>query len=218
MTVQNSAAARAAALRAGARRGLWRRLLALLGVRTAGVRRADSQAARWQHGAAGEEATARMLTALEARGWVIRHDLRLRGRRFNLDHVLASPCGTAIVVLDTKAWHRGRTTALVGGRVCCGAEDRHGQVEKVAEYARLVDRALGLPGVAVWPLLVVHGSPVAGGYLETRVPGWDGPVYVLGPDRLLPTLAGAPKARDPRRAAQLAGRVDSVLLPYTERG
>ncbi|MFE7111694.1 nuclease-related domain-containing protein [Streptomyces sp. NPDC057575] len=217
MTVQNSAAAHAAALRAGARRGPWRRLLALLGVRTAGVRRADSQAARWQHGAAGEEATARMLTALEARGWVIRHDVRLRGRRFNLDHVLASPCGTAIVVLDTKAWHRGRTTALVGGRVCCGTEDRHGQVEKVAEYARLVDRALGVPGVAVWPLLVVHGSTVAGGYLEARVSGWNGPVYVLGPDRLLPTLAGAPKATDPRRAATVMARVDSVLLPYTER-
>ncbi|WP_331756318.1 NERD domain-containing protein (plasmid) [Streptomyces sp. NBC_01590] len=158
-----------------------------------------------------------MLTALEARGWAIRHDVRLRGRRFNLDHVLASPCGTAIVVLDTKNWHRGRTTALVGGRVCCGTEDRHGQAEKVAEYARLVDQALGLPGVAVWPLLVVHGSPVAGGYLEARVQGWDGPVYVLGPDRLLLTLAGAPKATDPRRAAAVVARVDSVLLPYTER-
>ncbi|MFD7615695.1 nuclease-related domain-containing protein [Streptomyces sp. NPDC059802] len=216
MSGQNSAAARAAALRAGARRGLWRRLLAFLGVRTAGARQAESQAARWQHGAAGEEVTARMLTALEARGWAIRHDRRLRGRQFNVDHVLVSPCGTAVVVLDTKAWHRGRPTALVGGRVCCGTEDRHSQVEKVAEYARLVDQALGLPGVAVWPLLVVHGSPVASGYLETRAPGWDGPVYVLGPDRLLPTLAGAPKATDPRRAAVVAARVDFVLLPYTE--
>ncbi|MFF1916155.1 nuclease-related domain-containing protein [Streptomyces sp. NPDC058239] len=218
MTSRNSAAAHAAALRAGARRGLWRRLLALLGVRTAGVRRADSQAARWQHGAAGEETTARMLTALEARGWVIRHDLRLRGRRFNLDHVLVSPCGTAVVVLDTKNWHRGRPTALVNGRVCCGAEDRHGEVGKVAGYARLVEAALGMAGVSVLPLLVVHGSAVAGGYLEARVQGWDGPVYVLGPDRLLPTLAGAPKATDLRRAAAVAGRVDSVLLPYTEPG
>ncbi|WP_329203876.1 nuclease-related domain-containing protein [Streptomyces sp. NBC_01435] len=159
-----------------------------------------------------------MLTALEARGWVIRHDVRLRGRRFNLDHVLCSPCGTAVVVLDTKNWHRGRSTSLVNGRVRCGTEDRHSQVEKVAGYARLVGQALGLPGVAVWPLLVVHGSPVVGGHLEARVSGWAGPVYVLGPDRLLPTLAGAPKASNPRRAATVAVRVDSVLLPYTEPG
>ncbi|WTA49444.1 NERD domain-containing protein (plasmid) [Streptomyces sp. NBC_00842] len=180
------------------------------------MRRADSRAFLWGHGAEGEEVTARMLTALEARGWAIRHDLRLRGRRFNLDHVLVPPCGTAVVVLDTKAWHRGRTTALVRGRVHCGAEDRHGQVQKVAGYARLIETALGMPGVAVWPLLVVHGSPVAGGQLEARVSGWNGPVYVLGPEALLPRLAGAPKVWDPRRAEAVSARVDSVLLPYTE--
>ncbi|WP_327259982.1 nuclease-related domain-containing protein [Streptomyces sp. NBC_01240] len=182
------------------------------------MRRADASAAQWEHGAAGEEITVRMLAALKARGWVIRHDLRLRGRRFNVDHVLCSPCGTAVVVLDTKSWHRGRPTSLIRGRVCCGAEDRHEEVEKVVKYARLVEAALALPGVAVWPLLVVHGSPVAGGQLEARVQGWDGPVYVLGPDRLVPRLAGAPKARDSQRAAAVAQRVDSVLLPYTEPG
>jgi hypothetical protein len=157
-----------------------------------------------------------MLAALEARGWAIRHDRRLRGRRFNLDHVLVPPCGTAAVVLDTKRWHRGRTTDLVNGRVHCGTEDRHTQVQRVAEYALLVDQALKLPDVAVWPLLVVHGSPVAGGQLEARVNGWDGPVFVLGPELLLPRLAGAPKGWDPRRAQAVADRVDSVLLPYTE--
>jgi hypothetical protein len=123
-----------------------------------------------------------------------------------------------VVVLDTKAWHRGRTTDLVNGRVHCGTEDRHTQVQRVAEYALLVGQALGLPDVAVWPLLVVHGSPVAGGQLEARVNGWDGPVYVLGPEMLLPRLAGAPTAWDPRRAQAVADRVDSVLLPYTEPG
>lgn len=216
MTPRNSAAAQAAAIRAGARRGPWRRLLVLLGVRTAGMRRADSQAFLWGHGAEGEAVTARMLEALEARGWAIRHDRRLRGRRFNVDHILVPPCGTAVVVLDTKAWHRGRTTDLVDGRVHCGTEDRHTKVQLVAEYALLVDQALSLPGVAVWPLLVVHGSQVAGGQLEARVNGWDGPVYVLGPELLLPRLAGVPKGWDPLRAQAVADRVDSVLLPYTE--
>lgn len=214
----NSAAAQAAAIRASVRRGLWRRLLGLCGVRTPGMRRADTQAARWAHGAAGEEVTVRLLNQLEAAGWHVRHDLRLRGRRFNLDHVATSPCGTAVVVIDSKNWHRGWPTMLVRGRVYCGTEDRHDQVVKVAGYARLIDTALNLPGVVVWPLLVVHGSPVAGGRLQARVDGWDGPVHVLGTGMLLPVLAGAPRGRDPRRAAVVAARVDSVLSPYTGPG
>lgn len=210
----NSAGREAAAIRARARKGLWRRLTAAVGMNSAAAR-ADAQAALWARGAAGEDATARMLAPLRAVGWKIRHDVRLPGRRFNLDHVLISPCGTALVVLDTKVWHRGRITALVRGRVHCGTEDRHDQVVKVAEYAAAVQAALGLAGVTVWPLLVVHGSRVAGGVLAARVPGWDGPVWVLSPPYLVPTLAKAPKVRDPARAAAVAARVDRVLVPYS---
>ncbi|MER8002963.1 NERD domain-containing protein [Streptomyces sp. NPDC095613] len=210
-----SAAQKAAVLRAQARRGLWRRILSWLGV-SRHTRRADTEAARWAHGASGEATTARLLAALEARGWHVRHDLALPRSRANLDHLLTSPCGTALVVLDTKAWHRGRTTALVQGRVHCGREDRHGQVEKVAGYARRVEAALRMPGVRVWPLLVVHGSPVAGGRLEARVAGWEGVVHVLDTDRLLPTLVSAPKRQNPRAAAALAARVDQVFRPYVQ--
>lgn len=220
MTVYgNSAAREAAEIRARARRGVWRRLTAAVGLNQDAVR-ADAQAALWDRGAQGEEATARLVAQLLALGWQVRHDVRLPGRRFNLDHVLISPCGTAIVVLDTKVWHRGRPTALVGGRVHCGTQDRHDQVVKVAEYARAVQKALALPGVVVWPLLVVHNSPVSGGVLTVRVPGseWSGPVYVLSPAYLVPTLAQAPKVRDPRRAAAVTARADSVLRPYGERG
>lgn len=215
----NSAAREAARIRARARRGLWRRLTAAVGLNPAATR-ADAQAALWDRGAAGEQATAALLAQLLALGWTIRHDVRLPGRRFNLDHVLISPCGTAIVVLDTKVWHRGRLTVLVRGRVHCGAEDRHAQVEKVAGYAAVVRDALGLPGVAVWPLLVVHGSPVAGGRLEARAKGWGGPVWVLSPPFLVPTLLSAPDLDrlSPRRAAAVAARVDAVLRPYGEGG
>lgn len=213
----NSASREAAAIRARARRGVWRRVTAALGVSPA-ARRADAQAALWERGAAGETATASLLAPLHAYGWEIRHDVRLSGRRFNLDHILISPCGTAIVVLDTKAWHRGRPTTMIGGRVHCGTQDRHEQVEKIAGYAAAVQAALGLPGVVVWPLLVVHGSPIAGGRLEARAQGWNGPLHVLGPDYLVPTLLSAPKVRDARRAAAVAARVDSVLRPYGEGG
>lgn len=104
--------------------------------------------------------------------------------RPGVDHVLVSPCGTAVVVLDTKAWRRSWPTRLTGGRVCCGAEDRHREVEKVA------------------------------GYLEARAAGWDGPVWVLGPELLVPTLLAAPAGRSARRAAGVAARVDEVLRPY----
>ncbi|WP_162602944.1 nuclease-related domain-containing protein [Streptomyces sp. CS090A] len=214
MTARNSAAVQAAQLRADARRGVWQRLLAALGVRTGRVRRADAVAARWEHGAAGEAETARLVAALASQGWHIRHDLRMPGSRANLDHLLVSPCGTAVVVGDTKHWHRGRTTAMVVGRVHCGEDDRQDQVDAVARYAARVTRALNLPGVVVWPLLIVHGSPIAGGRLEARAPDWDGVVHVLGPARLLPTLAAAPKVHDPARAAAVAARVDRVLTPY----
>lgn len=217
MTAGRSAHEWAAQARAHARRGVWRRVLSWMGV-TVHTRRADAVAARRSHGAAGEEATAQILAGLEAQGWHVRHDLMLRGRRFNLDHVLVSPCGTALVVVDTKAWDRGRTTSLVRGRVHCGIEgrqsrvDRHEEVQKLAGYARLVAQAVGLEPESVWPLLVVHGSPVAGCALEVPVRG--GTVFLLGPERVLPTLEAAPAGRDPMAAAALAARVDQVLLPY----
>jgi hypothetical protein len=171
-------------------------------------------AARWELGAAAEAQTANMLTAIEAAGWTVLHDRALPRSRANLDHVLVSPCGTAVVVLDTKRWHAGRPTVLLRGRVHCGTDDRHRQIEAVARYAARVAEVLAVPGVVVWPLLVVHGSPVADGRLEARAAGWDGPVWVLDPAHLVPTLAAAPTGRDPRRAAVLAARVAEVLPPY----
>lgn len=208
----NSAAREASALRRRSRRG-WRRALWLCGVRTPGMRRADAVAARWEHGAAGEAATVRLLHRLERAGWHVRHDLQLPGRRFNLDHVLVSPCGTAVVVGDTKHWRKSTPTQLVGGRVYCGT-DRHAQVEAVARYARLVEAALGVPGVAVVPLVVVHGSPVAPGGLEAPVEG--GAVWVLGAGQVVPRLRQAVRApADRRRAQALDARVKAVLSPYT---
>lgn len=213
----NSAARQAAIIRARARKGLWRRLTAAVGL-NADARRADARAALWAHGAAGEAATAALLTQLEAHGWAVRHDLRLPRSGANLDHVLVSPCGTGVVVLDTKAWDRRRETILWQGRVHCGRQDRHEQVVKVAGYAGRVHQALGLAGVAVWPLLVVHGSRVAGGELAARAAGWGDYVYVLGPDRLVSRLAAGAGRPDRRRAAVVAARVDTVLRPYGQGG
>ncbi|MCX5000915.1 nuclease-related domain-containing protein [Streptomyces longwoodensis] len=213
MTAGQSPLQWAAQERAAARRGVRRRILAWLGLNRA-ARRADALTARAAHGAVGEQQTAALLDRLPA-GWTVFHGRRLPGRRHDLDHVLVSPCGTAVVVLDSKRWHFKRETKLVDGRVFCGEEDRHGQVEAVAGYAAAVQEVLGVPGLAVWPLLVVHGSAVRGGFLAAEVAGHSGPVWVLGPQKLVPTLAGAPGGRDPRRAAALtqlvAGRLPSAV-------
>jgi hypothetical protein len=131
-----------------------------------------------------------------------------------VDHVLVSPCGTAVVVADTKAWRRSWSTTVVGGRVQCGPEDRHGEAEKVAKYAATVSRLLGLPPGAVWPILVVHGSPVAGGRAEARVVIWSGPVWVLAPEVLVPTLRAAPAGRNRAVKVALARRVEEALPAY----
>lgn len=214
MTADNSAARQAAAIRAHARRDVWRRLTAWVGLNPA-ARRADARAALWDRGADGEAATKALLAPLPAHGWHVRHDLRPPGGRRNYDHVLTSPCGTAVVVLDSKQWRRNWPTTLIGGRVHCGPEDRHGQIQKAADHALEVQQYLAVPGLVVWPLLVVHGSPVAGGELAARAAGWPEPVFVLAADRLVPRLLAAPRGvRDPRRAEAVVARVDAVLRPY----
>ena len=201
-------------MRARARRGVWRRVTAWAGLNPEAAR-ADAVAARWDRGADAERETARLLRRLRWRGWRILHDRRLPGHgRANLDHVLVSPCGTALVIVDTKAWRRSWATTLVGGRVCCGRDDRHGELEKVARYAATVATLLGLPAGTVWPLLVVHGSPIPGGRLEARVAGWYGPVWVVGPELLVPTLVAAPAGRNRTAKLALAARVSQALPPY----
>lgn len=207
-----SPAARAAALRARARKGVWRRLLAFLGFPVIDAR-TEGRARRAEIGAEAEKATGAQLRVLESRGWYVLHGRQVPGYPSDLDHVLVPPTGTAVVVLDTKRWHAQRDTHLKGGRVHCGGEDRHEQIEAVARYAARVDRVLGMPGVAVWPLLVVHGSRIRGGHLPAPVAS-GGVVHVLSVDRLVPELVKAAQGMDPHAARVLAGRVTAVLPPH----
>lgn len=224
---QNSAGREAAALRRQARGGPVRRILAHVGFDTvdhAMMARAD----RFERGGITEQETAAMLAQLRERGWHVLNDRQLPGwGRTNLDHVLIPPNAAAVVVLDTKGWDFSRTTSLVGGRVCCGREDRHDEVEKVVRYSLTVARLLRVPAGSVWPLLVVHGSRIQSpgfppGRLEApvRVTGrrgveWEGRVHVLGPPWLVPTLAGGPKTEgDPEQANALARHVAAVLPPH----
>jgi hypothetical protein len=182
------------------------------------ARRADALTARAKHGADAEKETARLLAGLP-KGWRVAYGRKLPPYPNDYDAVLIPPDGDAVVASDTKNWHKGWETALRGGRLYCGSEDRHEQVEKAVRAAGRLERALCVPGVRVWPLLVVHGSrivptppsPLPPGRLEVRAAGWAGVVHVLGPQWLVPVLTAASRVRDPERAAELVRRVDRVL-------
>lgn len=197
-----------------ARKGVRRKVLAWAG-RNPAAKRADALLGRARFGAEAEQWTADLLKQLPD-GWTVFHGRKLPGFDNDYDHILVSPCGTAVVVLDTKRWNAVWYTQLSEGRVYCGLEDRHKKIQAVARYASRLEVAVGVSGVRVLPLLVVHGSRVRGGFLTALVGGRE--VHVLSPAYLVPTLVKAPKVRDPGRAAVVAARVDVVLRPYGAGG
>lgn len=204
----------AARERRKARKGVRRRVTAWVGLNPE-AKRADALTARVAHGAEAERRTGAELRVLESRGWYILHGRQVPGYTSDLDHVLVPPTGTAVVVLDTKRWRFQQETELKDGRVHCGLEDRHGEIEAVARYAARVHRVLNMPGVAVWPLLVIHGSRIRGGHLAAPVAS-GGVVHVLSVERLVPELVKAAKGMDPVAAGVLAGRVTAVLPPHRQ--
>jgi len=191
----NSAARQAAAIRAYARRGVWRWLLARLGV-TAHTRRADAQARAWDAGAKGEADTAGLLSVLEREGWRVLHDRAIPGARTaNVDHVLVSP-GARVFVVDSKLWSAkgpgGGVVRPVGDRLMHGERVDGRAIGSVRFEADMVSRVLGVP---VQPLIAVHNAPVAGqGFILQEVP-------VVPAGRLVELLRG----NDGPRSADAAG-------------
>jgi Nuclease-related domain len=203
-----SAAARAAALRAGARRGLWRRICAWLGIGPA-VRRADAQAAAWDAGAIGEAHTAALLSALEREGAVVLHDRAIPGAgKANADHVVISP-GARVFVVDSKLWSASGSVREVDGKLMHGQRNADKDIRNVRFEADLVGRVLGVP---VMPLIAVHNAPVAGqGFILRDVP-------VVPAGRLVELLRANDWPRVAGVARELARRADQVLPPYVQRG
>ncbi|MGW0014735.1 nuclease-related domain-containing protein [Streptomyces tendae] len=219
MTAGGSTANEGARLRALASKGWWRTVLRWCGI-NANNRRLEAAAIRQEQGSLGEQQTAVLLARLPA-GWTVFHDLAVPGRRFNLDHVLIPPSGAGLIVLDSKKWRRsyqGRPclTTLVRGRVYCGEQDRHEQIVRFAGYVSGTAAALGVPAGMLMPVIVVHGSPVAGGRLDVAVPEWERTVHVLTADWLVDVLAGMPGGRGPVQpaATALAARVRQTLPQY----
>lgn len=148
-----------------------------------------SSAGRWAAGAAGERATARALEGVERDGWTVFADVRLDGRRWNLDHVLVGPPG--VVVVETKQWRRPVRTYR-----------RHPRIveERVGWQCDAVAGALGTDDV--WPYLCVHGARVR--RFRQRAPVGDGA-------HLRRWLRRLPPALDRREVAALVRRSRAVF-------
>jgi hypothetical protein len=165
-----------------------------------------SQDARnWQRGARGEQRTARQLNRLAHHGWVVFHDLAVPGSRANVDHLAIGPAGVFLV--DSKNW-RGQLVFAPDGTLWHGSYPLTATLATIGFEARAIAGALAVPGLAVEPLLVVHGSTIPWGeqYL--------GGVAVLPARRLVATLLALPPLLTDEQVTQLAQRAVVRLRPF----
>jgi Nuclease-related domain len=151
----------------------------------------------WRRGAAGERRTARLLAALERRGWAVLHDLAIPGTQANIDHLVIGPGG--VIVVDSKRY-RGRLRLDHDGMVWHGRHLLVSALRKVLWQADQADEILGIADITVAAVVAVHGASVPWGLLRA-----DGVTIV--PARRLPDLLQAlPPMLGPERVAWLADR------------
>jgi Nuclease-related domain len=175
-------------------------LLALAAAAGAGWRlrfRPSADILAWRRGAAGERRTARLLAALERRGWAVLHDLAIPGTQANIDHLVIGPGG--VIVVDSKRY-RGRLRLDRDGMVWHGRHLLVSALRKVLWQADQADEILGIADITVAAVVAVHGASVPWGLLQA-----DGVTIV--PARRLPDLLQAlPPMLGPERVAWLADR------------
>lgn len=200
---ENSAGRKAAALRAAARGGLWRRFLTVLGLRGPDARTVR-EAGAWEAGSVGETRTAVLLAPLQRVGWAVLHDRAIPGaRRANADHVVISP-GARVFLVDSKLWSSKQPIHEVAGRLMHGQEDRGKAIDSLRFEAGLVERALQVP---VQPVVAFHNAPVAGGGFFV------GNIPVVPADALVRALVFNDGPRS-AGALGLARRAEQVLPRY----
>jgi hypothetical protein len=157
--------------------------------------RPSPDATAWRRGAAGERRTARLLNPLERHGWAVLHDLALPGSRSNLDHLVIGPGG--VFVIDSKQY-RGRLQLDSSGRLWHGRYPLAPIFRAVDLEADQAAQILPDPGVAVIPILAVHGAQVPWGKVVMEG------VPVVPARRLPSMLRTLPAVLGPERVATLA--------------
>jgi Nuclease-related domain len=157
--------------------------------------RPSTDAAAWRRGAAGERRTARLLGPLERHGWAVLHDLALPGSRANLDHLVIGPGG--VFAIDSKQY-RGRLQLDAVGKLWHGRHPLAPTVRAASWEADQAAQVLPDPGMAVVPIVAVHGAQVPWGKVVT-----DG-VPVVSARRLPSMLCQLPVVQGPERVVWLA--------------
>jgi hypothetical protein len=157
--------------------------------------RPSPDAIAWRRGAAGERRTARLLGPLERHGWAILHDLAIPRSRANLDHLAIGPGG--VFVIDSKQY-RGRLPLDPSGRLWHGRYPLTPTLQAVSFEANQAAVVLPDPGMAVVPIVAVHGAQVPWGKVVV-----DG-VPVVSARRLPSMLRALPAVLGPERVAALA--------------
>jgi hypothetical protein len=157
--------------------------------------RPSPDASAWRRGAAGERRTARLLGPLERQGWVVLHDLAVPGSRANLDHLAIGPGG--VFAVDSKQY-RGRLQLDPSGRLWHGRYPLTPTLRAASFEADQAARVLPDPGVAVVPVVAVHGAQLPWGKVVM-----DG-VPVVAARRLPRMLRQLPAVLGPERVVGLA--------------
>jgi hypothetical protein len=160
--------------------------------------RPSPDAVAWRRGAVGERRTARLLGPLERHGWAVLHDLALPRSRANLDHLVIGPGG--VFVIDSKQY-RGRLQLDPSGRLWHGRYPLASTLQAVSFEADQAAVVLPDPGMAVVPIVAVHGAQVPWG--KVVVSG----VPVVSARRLPSMLRALPALLGPERVAALADQV-----------
>jgi Nuclease-related domain len=152
-------------------------------------------AVAWRRGATGERRTARLFEPLERHGWVVLHDLAVPGSRANLDHLVIGPGG--VFVIDSKQY-RGRLQLDPTGRLWHGRYPLAPALRAASWEADQAAQVLPDPGMAVVPIVAVHGAQVPWGKVVI-----DG-VPVVSARRLPSMIGQLPVVLGPERVAWLA--------------
>lgn len=125
----------------------------------AGIKtRAEQRARRFDWGAKGERATAKLIDPLKREGWTILHDRALPRGNANVDHLSISPTG-AVFMPDTKKWSAAHPVTVRAGRLWHGERDVTDRLDGLYHEQQTVARVLNAP---VTPLIAMEGAPLHG--------------------------------------------------------
>jgi Nuclease-related domain len=170
--------------------------------------RPSPDASAWRRGAAGERRTARLLDPLARHGWAVLHDLAVPGSQANLDHLVIGPGG--VFGIDSKQY-RGRLQLDPTGRLWHGRYPLAPAVRAASWEADQAAQVLPDPGMAVLPVVAVHGAQVPWGKVVI-----DG-VQVVSARRLPRMLRQLPVVLGPERVAWLADQARVRFHPPANR-